>query len=52
MTEQIIIPRGQNVGRAILNAIAGTKKHVKSIDLKRDVKNRCIVATILLTWLQ
>ena len=52
MTQEIIIPRGQNVGYSILNAIGNTKQHVKSIDLRRDLKNKCIIATILLVWIQ
>ena len=52
MTQEIIIPRGQNVGYSILNAIGNTKQHVKSIDLRRDIKNKCIIATILLVWIQ
>lgn len=51
MTKEIIIPRGQNVGQAILNAKDSPNQHVKTIDLVRDVKNKCIIATILLTWL-
>ena len=52
MTQEIIIPRGQNVGYSILNAIGNTKQHVKTIDLRRDLKNKCIIATILLVWIQ
>ena len=52
MTKEIIIPRGQNVGTAILNAKDSPKQCVKHINLVRDVKNKCIIATFLLTWLQ
>lgn len=46
MTKTIIIPRGQNVGYAILNAIDASKRYVKDITLTRDVKNKCIIATV------
>lgn len=53
MQKTITVPRGKNVGNAILNSIAGTQKHVKKIiTITRDVKNKTIIATVLLSWLK
>ena len=51
MTQEIIIPRGHNVGTTIQNKLQPMTKVIEVVSLKRDLINKCIIATVALSYL-
>lgn len=50
LIKSITIPRGNNIGKAIINNLKECKLYSKvnivTFDIKRDVKNRTITASV------
>ena len=50
MKKTILVPRGQNIGRTVINSFLDyTKVHVRAIDVARDTVNKQNVVELTYT---